>query len=153
MEDLGAERIFGRPITLIQLTDWAWEEPEGAGQFTLLVAASALVDDAPSIRRFAADAVASGCAWVCVWGEGCEHVHDLFDEASIAADRFVMSTWHTEESLADALYFALVDALPEEVSDLATSPVILAVEAPWVAEARRLVADQGELARRRATEG
>jgi len=37
--------------------------------------------------------------------------------------------------------------MPEEVSDPADSAVILAVEAPWVGEVRRLIADQDELAR------
>jgi hypothetical protein len=117
------------------------------GQFTLLVAATAVVDDAPLIRRFAADAVASGCAFVCTWGQGCEHVHDLFDGASIGADRFVMSTSHADDSLAETLHFALVYALPEEVSDSAASAAILAVEQPWIPEVRRLVSDQEELAR------
>ncbi|MFL5914873.1 MAG: hypothetical protein ACJ752_04450 [Gaiellaceae bacterium] len=153
MEDLGVERVHGRPIRLLQLAEWAWEEPTRAGQFTLLVAATALVDDAPLVRRFAADAVASGCAYVCTWGQGCEHVHHLFDEASIGADRFVMSTSHADESLAEALYFALVDALPEEVSDSTASAAILAVEQPWIPEVRRLVSDQEELARLWVAEG
>jgi hypothetical protein len=153
MEDLGVERVHGRPIRLLLLAEWSWEEPTRAGQFTLLVAATALVEDAPLVRRFAADAVASGCGYVCTWGEGCEHVHDLFDRASIAADRFVMSTWHADESLAEALYFALVNALPEEVSDPTASAVILAVEEPWIAQIRHLVSDQDELARLWVAEG
>ena len=153
MDELGVERIHGRPIRLFQLAEWRWEEPEAVGPFTLLVAASASTDDAAQIQRFAADAVASGCAYVCTWGEGCEQVHDFFDAASIAADRFVMSTWHAEESLPEALYFALVTAWPEEASDPSESAVTLAVEAPWVAEVRQLVADQDELARLGVTEG
>jgi hypothetical protein len=145
MEHLGRERIHGRPIKLFQLAEWAWEEP-GEERFTLLVAASAFVEDAPLIRRFAADAVAAGCGWVCAWGDGCEHVHDLFDKASIEADRFVMTTCDPEESLADALYFALVDSIPEDVP-AGESAAVLAVEEPWLAEVRRLVADQDELAR------
>ncbi|HEU5372450.1 MAG TPA: hypothetical protein VFU51_08695 [Gaiellaceae bacterium] len=141
MEDLGRERIHGRPTKLFPLTEWAWEEPGETRRFTLLIAASAFVDDAPLIRRFAVDAVAAGC----VWGEDCERVEELFDQASIAADRFVMSTCH-RESLADALYFALVDSILEDVS-ATESATILAVEPPWLAEVRRLVADQDELAR------
>lgn len=145
MEDLGRERVHGRPIKLFELTEWAWEDP-GEARFTLLVATSAFVDDAPLIRRFAADAVAAGCGWVCAWGERCERVHDLFDQASIAADRFVMTTCDPEESIADALYSALVDSVPEDVS-AGESAAVLAVEEPWLVEVRRLVADQDELAR------
>jgi hypothetical protein len=47
----------------------------------------------------------------------------------------------------------VVNAIPEEVSDPAASAAILAVEAPWIAEVRRLVADQDDLARLWVTEG
>ena len=152
MEDLGTERIFGRQIRLFELARWEWEEPRLA-PFTLLVAARALDDELTMIemRRFAADAIEAGCGYVCTWGEGCEVVHDLFDEASIAADRFVMSTWHDDEPLADALSFSLTNAFPDEnqfpTANTTTSAVVLAIEEPWVEDVRRLVADQDELAR------
>ena len=152
MEKLRVERIHGRPISFFQLAEWVWEEPSGPGQFTLLVAASASRDEVELIGRFAANAVACGCGYVCAWGEGSERVHDLFDEATIAADRLVMTTWHEKESLPEALYFALVNAIPEDVVP-AQSPVILAVQEPWVMEVRRLVADQDELARLWVSEG
>src|SRR5438105_58263 len=134
MEHLGVERIHGRPIRLFQLADWQWQEPDVAGPFTLLVVASASDEEAALIGQFASEAVASGCGYVCAWGDGCERVHDLFDEASIAADHFVMSSWHAKESLPGALYFALVNSIPEEVSDPAESAAVLAAQRPWVTE-------------------
>ena len=73
----------------------------------------------------------------------------MFDEAAVASDRFVMSTWHADESLASALYFALTNALPDgdAFPDAVEAAVVLAVEPPWIEEVRRLVADQDELAR------
>lgn len=147
MEALGVERISGRPIWLLDVAGCAWETPPVVEPFTLLVAGSTSPADEALLREFAAGAIASGCRYVCAWGEGCERLHDVFDEVSIATDRFVMSTWHSDEELHDALYFVLVTAIPEQVSKPAESAVILAVEDPWIAEVRRLVGDQEELSR------
>ena len=148
MDDVGVDQVHGRRIRLFELSAWAWQEPH-VTPFILLVAADASGRDRVQIQRFATDAIMSGCGYVCAWGEGCELVHDVFDEAAAAVDRFVMSTWHAEESLASALYFALTNAHPDEdeFPDADEAAVVLAVEAPWIEEVRRLVADQDELAR------
>ncbi len=148
MDDVGIDRVHGRPIRLFQLSDWAWVYPR-LTPFVLFVAAHASPDEEIEIRRFASDAVDSGCGYICAWGEGCELVHDLFDEAAIAVDRFVMSTWHADESLPDALYFSLFVARPddEEFPNAAEAAAVIAVEEPWIADVRMLVADQEELVR------
>jgi len=153
MEDLGIERVHSRPIKLFQLSDWTWDPPRADG-FTLLVAAQASPEKEIAIQRFARDAVVDGCGYVCAWGLGCENVHDLFDIEAIAADRFVMSTWHSDEELHEALYFALILAFSDEdeFPEAGESAVVLAVEEPWITEVRRLVADQDELARLWVTE-
>jgi hypothetical protein len=68
MEDLRFERVHGRPIRLFLLSRWEWIEPE-ISPFTLLVAARADDDEISKIqiRRFATDAVASGCGSVNTW--------------------------------------------------------------------------------------
>jgi hypothetical protein len=58
-----------------------------------------------------------------------------------------MSTWHDDEPLHNLLFFALVNAVPEDVSIAGDSPVVLAIEEAWIADVRTLVADQDELAR------
>lgn len=148
MEEIAVNRERGRPMRLFELADWAWVYPS-VTPFILFVAAEASADDEVEIRRFAVNAVESGCAYICAWGKGCELVHDLFDGASIAADRFVMSTWHTDESLASALYFALMDAWPDDdafpKSD--DAPIVFAVQEPWITDVRSLLADQKALVR------
>ncbi len=148
MEDLGFTRLSERPIKLFQLVDWVWVSPS-VSPFILFVAAHASAEYESKIRRFAADAVASGCAYVCSWGEGCERVHLDFDLASIATGQAVMSTGHSDGLLADAVYFALYDAWPDEEDfpNSGNTAVILAVEEPWLEEVRSLVADQEELVR------
>jgi hypothetical protein len=67
---------------------------------------------------FANRAMDAGCAYVCVWGPGCEKLHDLFDlergqrDPDAKSDRFLMTTWHASDSLDDALWFALFAAIP-----------------------------------------
>ena len=59
-----------------------------------------------------------GAVYVCCWGRDCERVHDAIDTADIdrnpSCDPVVMTTWHSKEPLADAVYFALNTAWPDE---------------------------------------
>ncbi len=58
--------------------------------------------------------VQRGCLYFVAWGVDCEAWHDsvdwanlsAFDYADIPDDRFVMTSWHADEPLSDALWFA-----------------------------------------------
>lgn len=58
--------------------------------------------------------VARGCLYAIAWGIDCEVWHDsvdwavlnTFDFGDIPDDRFVMTTWHAEEPLSEAFWFA-----------------------------------------------
>jgi hypothetical protein len=56
----------------------------------------------------------SGLAYFCAWGPDCERVHDIADEVLLRRrpeanyDTDVMTTWHDDESLADAAWFASI---------------------------------------------
>lgn len=68
--------------------------------------------------------------YVCVWGPGCERVHDVIDEAIIELDQtetdetVIMTTWHDDETLEEALWFALNDAIPASAYSASCSVVI-----------------------------
>ncbi|WP_334184471.1 DUF7684 family protein [Novosphingobium sp.] len=55
-----------------------------------------------------------GCLYFIAWGVACEDWHDAvdwtvleaFDFGEIPDDRFVMTTWHSKETLPEALWFA-----------------------------------------------
>lgn len=55
----------------------------------------------------------SGCLYVVAWGVECEDWHDTVDWTNIEAsdsddipdDKFVMTTWHPNEPLSEALWF------------------------------------------------
>ena len=59
-----------------------------------------------------------GAVYVCCWGTDCERVHDAIDTAAIArnpsCDPVVMTTWHDEEPLAKAVFFALNCTSPDD---------------------------------------
>ena len=71
------------------------------------------VDEVSNIANWAFD---QGAVYLCVWGPDCERVHDIMDE--VLADRnfnetdedVVMTTWHDDETLEEALWFAVNSA-------------------------------------------
>ena len=80
------------------------EEP-GAG-FALFLACDATELNAELIEEFASYCIGRGLFWVSTWGPDCERVHDIFDRVDIAQDTepgIVMSTWHDDEPLDEAL--------------------------------------------------
>ncbi len=61
-----------------------------------------------------------GLAYFCAWGPDCERVHDLVDDAILRSEvdgpnylhgddeRYpVLTTWHSEETLDEALWYLL----------------------------------------------
>jgi hypothetical protein len=86
--------------------------------------------------------VRAGCVYLCSWGRGCERVHDLFDQADLERTPdgpFAMSTWHADEALAEAIWFALFNAFPDDAFfDQCRSTLGITIGASkWGAEVRR----------------
>ena len=58
--------------------------------------------------------VDGGCLYAIAWGKECEEWHDAvdwavlqkFDYGDIPDDKYVMTTWHADEPLSEALRFA-----------------------------------------------
>ena len=146
MEHIGLDTIHGRQLLLATLTEsWEWVDPM-IDRFVLFTGADATSASDAQIASYAKASVDSGCAYVCCWGPGCERVHDVFDLA--AADHTVYSSWHDDEALAEAMYFAafMTPLDPEEV-DGADVGVLFAVQPAWLSEARALLENQNELVR------
>ena len=65
-------------------------------------------------NRIAGWLVNGGCLYVVAWGVECQEWHDTvdwtvleaFDFGDVPDDKFVMTTWHDNEPLSDALWFA-----------------------------------------------
>lgn len=65
-------------------------------------------------NRVAEWLVKSGCLYVVAWGIECEKWHDTvdwnvieeFDYGDIPDDRVIVTTWHADEPLSEAMWFA-----------------------------------------------
>jgi hypothetical protein len=92
--------------------------------FRLFVAADTRDLSADQIGEFAENALRKGMAYCCAWGPGCERFHDIVDEMividQIGEQHFtsptrhdtIMTTWHADETLEEALDFFLRLAWP-----------------------------------------
>src|SRR6266850_6007910 len=91
--------------------------------FGLLVAMDATEVDPDVIAVAATALIRRGLAYVCCWGPDCSAVHDVFDLAEIGLeiskelkhpdpDDTVMSTWHDDETLQQAVGFFGRTAFP-----------------------------------------
>jgi len=83
-----------------------WDEVNGP--FALFLAADASGVSTDIIGRFSQWAIDAGVFSFSVWGPDCERVHDVFDEVDVGeypvdGAPIVMTTWHDNESLGDAL--------------------------------------------------
>ena len=88
-------------------------------------------------NRIAAWLVKSGCLYVVAWGVECEEWHDTvdwtnlerFDFGDIPDDKFIMTTWHANEPLSEALWFAGHCAYHPEIELTDTAILHIATEA------------------------
>jgi hypothetical protein len=98
-------------------------------RFVLFVAADFTEGDGDS--SFANQVLDAGCVYFCAWGKGCESMHDLVDDGIIERENgepgHIITTWHSDEALADAVEFALFSAEPDDVFSNECRAVVLAV--------------------------
>ena len=89
--------------------------------FVLLLACDARLIENSALASFAGSMIDQGVAYLCAWGPECERVHDIFDEVLVMREiedkrdsPHVMTTWHNDESLDEALWFMLYSAYPDD---------------------------------------
>ena len=72
------------------------------------------------ISEFCSHLIRLGCAYLCTWGPDCERVHDIMDETVVGdnpPDTYrgcLMTTWHAQDSLVEAVDFFLASTIPDE---------------------------------------
>lgn len=77
-----------------------------------------------------------GVACVCTWGKDCGTMHDIFDEIIVYREVIekrefphIMTTWHENDSLDEALWFGLLSAsVDDDYVEECKSTLIIAVE-------------------------
>jgi hypothetical protein len=152
MEKMGFDGISGRHEFLINATDAA-ELPSRivlpSSRFVCLVVWDAVDVEDETITHLAQQLLLSGAVYVCAWGPDCMRVHDLVDavavDSSEAGDNeaVVMTTWHEDESISEAVWFSRRCALPDRTlfDDCGSTLVLVIGSAAWADEARSAFRD------------
>jgi hypothetical protein len=131
VERLPADWLEDRDVLLVELTDeWLWPPELQAHWFTAFVAADARGVSDETIRSLAASMLPYRRGHVTTWGPDCERVHHDFDAAYLEAAPpkphrilrrrttwsneipFLMTSSTADESLAEALWYAVYVAWP-----------------------------------------
>jgi len=88
--------------------------------FGLLLAMDAQSIDSSQIGELAEELIEKGLAYLCAWGLDCERVHDIFDEIEVQRNLEIedngemMTTWHPDYTLEEALQFFVDSAFPQQ---------------------------------------
>lgn len=118
---LAIDNVSGRELFVLSYMtpdDVLKEVQLPSNRYVCLLAWDATGASVETIELLARHLIADGCVYICAWGADCKRVHDIFDETDMAlrldADAIVMSTWHDDEPLSEAIWFALNCAWPDE---------------------------------------
>jgi hypothetical protein len=90
--------------------------------FSVFLALDAAGLDCTVISGMARTLLQAGAVYFCCYGPDCERVHDIIDEEEIAQltpgrendGSVIMTTWHANESLLDALWFFVSNSFPDD---------------------------------------
>lgn len=90
----------------------------------LLIVADYSQLSSDEIKRVARTLIDKGLVYILTWGLDCEKAHDAFDWANIdlqndtGTDFLIMSTWHSDEPLEEAIWDALfASAVTDDIWD------------------------------------
>ncbi|MEW6746514.1 MAG: hypothetical protein AB1486_27560 [Planctomycetota bacterium] len=101
------------------------------------------------IARAAHKLLGQGAVYFCAWGESCERVHDIIDEAAApdepgkVNDGAIMTTWHDGKPLSSVIWYFLNSCWPDErLSDGCDAALAIVIGNPaWAREIRSAFAD------------
>jgi hypothetical protein len=161
LEAFGAESVTGRDLFALHLSE-PGELPSSlqlpSSHFACLVAWDARGRHHDEIAAFMGDLVRAGASYICIWGPDCERVHDIADEfetpglrsPDLPEDSVIMTTWHDDEPLEEALWFFLFTTWPDPFYESSTrSALAISVGATeWSFIIRSALSDPGEFSRR-----
>ena len=131
---LGRSAFFDRNVYLIEAEDVTSARiPQGvfAGYFVCFFAMDASKIQDELIYDLAQHMIRDRCVYFCTWGPDCERVHDIIDEAVVGDSppdsvvQGIMTTSHSDESLADALFYFFSCTVPDEQFVTCRSALIL----------------------------
>lgn len=156
VEKFGKHPITRRTMHLLEidsLEDWPEEIDLKSRHFVLFLAVDAQDAADEDLSAYAAKVLDQGMVYLSAWGGDSERVHDIFEGVDAeknpdsSADDVVLSEWHEDEPLAEALRFAVASASPALAYER-TCKATLAVSvgsADWAERIRGWLADPDSL--------
>lgn len=144
-----------KKFAVIEVSNLEWpttlEVP--SKRFRLLVAADVKSVNTLVISDFALAALKRGMVYFCSWGPGCERFHDIVDGVVVGDDGtgqefsgpnrsdVVMTTWHDDETLEEALDYLATCAVPTDgfTPDSDFRLVISVANQQWAAQAQKFL--------------
>jgi hypothetical protein len=159
IESFGRDRINKRQLLLAPVPDldsWPVDLPEVEGEFVAFVAVDASGLPDPILESFARKLLSQHAAYVCIWGPDCERVHDVVDAVRDRDhpggedDAVVMTTWHADDTLDQALWFALYTACPHDqlIETCGATVCIVVGRKDWAGDIRAALSDPDALTAR-----
>jgi hypothetical protein len=167
VEKFGKHSESGRTMFLLEidsLDDWPEELTLAKSkQFVLFLATDATDVPDDDLAAFANRVLDQGMVYLSSWGKDSERVHDLFEEAAADwdpdadADTAILSEWHEDEPLSEALRFSVASAIPALAYDKGCKATLAAIVGnpdaaeqvrEWLQDPKRLdeAADEDEKA-------
>ena len=147
-----SSRFEGRECWLLTMStpgDQLRDAELPSGPFVCFVAWDAKGAEVSEIDLLANRLLDAGAIYFCCWGPDCERVHDVIDEVEVARElerelvnSVLMTSWHANEPIGEALWFALSCAYPPDCDSPDVAPVVLlAIGEPVGVELRRALAE------------
>lgn len=148
----GKDSVTDRDLYMIEVTRLD-ELPDDlqlpSRYFVCLLAWDAREVSSDEIGAVARKLISQGGVYFCTWGPDCKRVHDIIDEEAVRADpkptdeSVIMTTWHEDEPLTDAIWFLLHNSLPgERYFDECRSTLAISVgSSAWADHIRSALSD------------
>ena len=120
LDNLTLERIPNRRYrlgTVLTIVEIPASLESCSPHFMLLLALDASSIGNERISAIAQSLISRGLAGISVWGPDCSRVHDLFDEErdpNETNETVVMTTWHDNEPISEAVCYFDLCAYPAE---------------------------------------
>lgn len=115
----------------------------GSPHFGSLIAWDASGISVEDVSALVDPLIKAGCVYFCCWGADCERVHDIIDESDPHSESVIMTTWHSDESLEEAIWYFLNVTWPdkkfEETFRASLGITVGSVE--WASELRSALLD------------
>lgn len=156
VEKFGKHPVTQRTMLFLELDsleDWPEELELRSRHFILFLACDASDSEDDDLTGFARKVIEQGMVYLSTWGSDAERVHDVFDEVDAEVnpdstpDSVILSEWHEDEPLAEALRFSLATASPaHDFEDSCRATLAVSVGNPdWAEKIRKWLKDPDAL--------